>query len=1038
MKGDFTRRSYYDLKKPYTGVLKQQGRVDLDSDWNDYVAIQDHLRHTALKDLVGPCGVPYPSQMASAEDGFRIELSFTDKEEPYLELKLAAGRIYVDGMLCELGDELTQTYKHQESNELYKCQPKEEEPQCDLRLPDAFSPVAHQTDLLYLEVWQRHVTAIEDPDIREIALGGPDTTTRVETVWRLKVEPNVGAVTHAETHLLDCDDAINGWPPPESNAFLTTSVEASSEQPTDPCDIGAEGGYRGLENRLYRVEIHQGGGKDEATFKWSRDNGSVVYGVKAISGKTVELEHVGRDRELSLQAGDWVEVLDDNDELSFAGSILAKITDIDLSKLTVTLNKSIPNEVRRYFRLRRWDQGEDEIKVISAWSEKPRADSAGMNSSVGTPYELENGIRIGFSGGVFKAGDYWVFPARTATGKIDELKQEFPHGIERHYCKLALLTWRRSEGVWGVDVQDCRQRFRPLTELTPMTGCCTVRVGKNGDFSNLQTAIDSLSARGGEVCLLPGDHYLRASVRINQDYLTITGCGRHARIVGPLEGPAFLVEKSHGIRFENLWVETASVQGVMSVSFAQDIVITDCRLLNTDRNRSLSIQSDGVHITGSVLKGGIWIRDGSSSVRIMDNVISDGNGAGVTLCGQDGEEYEVGSRPTIGVVAVTVQGNRIQDMDNSGIANRAPLADLESVVIVDNLISNCARQGPQRLYHHNAVGGIVLHEAEDVRIHGNTIIDNGVENDVLACGVFVDECQGLEVVGNTIRNNGVAGSVLIQGVDFTTMQAGEGKNPRRDQELILAAADNWQAGIVALFVTGRPGTQKTEQTEMSRLGNPAARIHDNTVSCPSGHTLVLAGLGQFSVANNALTTYGLRTQPLEGTELAHGVAIINWGVSPEFAAFGFPPSLGVGARVHFERWPTAAFGYVQPKILPPSGRTLFHGNQITLQITEANVGPALSAAAFLTYGDLSLEDNQFDALYPGGILGHGVAVGTTLRASGNRFSELPDCAYYSYAGMGLLNTATSNQTTHCLWVDGWRTIEQNNLSALCALEESGE
>ena len=41
MKGDFTRFTH-DSTKHYTGVLKQQGRVDLDADWNEHVEIQDH------------------------------------------------------------------------------------------------------------------------------------------------------------------------------------------------------------------------------------------------------------------------------------------------------------------------------------------------------------------------------------------------------------------------------------------------------------------------------------------------------------------------------------------------------------------------------------------------------------------------------------------------------------------------------------------------------------------------------------------------------------------------------------------------------------------------------------------------------------------------------------------------------------------------------------------------------------------------------------------------------------------------------------
>lgn len=36
MKGDFTRRTF-KKEKHYSGVLKQQGRVDLDEDWNESV-----------------------------------------------------------------------------------------------------------------------------------------------------------------------------------------------------------------------------------------------------------------------------------------------------------------------------------------------------------------------------------------------------------------------------------------------------------------------------------------------------------------------------------------------------------------------------------------------------------------------------------------------------------------------------------------------------------------------------------------------------------------------------------------------------------------------------------------------------------------------------------------------------------------------------------------------------------------------------------------------------------------------------------------
>jgi hypothetical protein len=43
--------------------------------------------------------------------------------------------------------------------------------------------------LVYLDVWERHLTALDDPALREVALGGPDTTTRVQTVWQVRAVP---------------------------------------------------------------------------------------------------------------------------------------------------------------------------------------------------------------------------------------------------------------------------------------------------------------------------------------------------------------------------------------------------------------------------------------------------------------------------------------------------------------------------------------------------------------------------------------------------------------------------------------------------------------------------------------------------------------------------------------------------------------------------------------------------------------------------------------------------------------------------------
>src|SRR5205085_308638 len=68
-----------------------------------------------------------------------------------------------------------------------------------------------------------------------------------------------------------------------SKARLTAQAPAAVTPAPGPCVITPVGGYTGLENRLYRVEVHQGGtlggggGTQKVQFKWSRDNAAARH-----------------------------------------------------------------------------------------------------------------------------------------------------------------------------------------------------------------------------------------------------------------------------------------------------------------------------------------------------------------------------------------------------------------------------------------------------------------------------------------------------------------------------------------------------------------------------------------------------------------------------------------------------------------------------------------------------------------------------------------------------------------------------------------
>lgn len=445
MKGNFSRRTF-DRKKHYTEVLMQQGRVQVDADWNEQQAIYQHRIETEARDVIGSCGTPVES------DGFKISVQSDNS------LLIGKGRFYVDGILCE-----------NEEDVLYEKQPY---------LPHAVPPDVvtlleekkAQWAIVYLDVWKRHITALDDTHIREVALGGPDTASRVQTVWQVGILPVIPPREDTSSAHLTCLSQSDGWDQLIAPSTGTLNARAQPlENPTGPCLPPPSAGYLGLENQLYRVEIHissdaQGG----PTFKWSRENGSVVTTVEKFNGTDLTVHDVGPDDILGFAAGQWAEVIDDEKDLKGLPGELALIKSVDATRRVITMETAPTTiDLSLHPKLRRWEQmgpeaTPDGVKMTYDWQ------------------ALEDGIEVLFSQHIqetqatYKTGDYWLIPARTVTGDIEWPPYEIPNvhpiaqppvGIHHHYCRLGLLQLDpRSRKL---HLQDCRKRFPPLTGTLP-------------------------------------------------------------------------------------------------------------------------------------------------------------------------------------------------------------------------------------------------------------------------------------------------------------------------------------------------------------------------------------------------------------------------------------------------------------------------------------------------------------------------------------------------------------------------------------------
>src|SRR5271167_3696229 len=143
MKGDFSRLRFSPAQN-YTAVLQQQGRVALDSDANEQCAINDYLRDTETVDIVGRYGGP------AGDEGFQISILGN-------AIQIGQGRYYVNGLLCDNRQPL-----------LYGNQPFLIAPNVtDAVLLSELSQGSISVIWVYLQVWRRLVTALDDPCLRE-------------------------------------------------------------------------------------------------------------------------------------------------------------------------------------------------------------------------------------------------------------------------------------------------------------------------------------------------------------------------------------------------------------------------------------------------------------------------------------------------------------------------------------------------------------------------------------------------------------------------------------------------------------------------------------------------------------------------------------------------------------------------------------------------------------------------------------------------------------------------------------------------------
>jgi hypothetical protein len=125
-----------------------------------------------------------------------------------------------------------------------------------------------------------------------------------------------------------------------------------------------------------------------------------------------------------------------------------------------------PDPASLHPKVRRWDQSANDVTTLVNGA-VPIRESASSTTAVPADWiDLEDGVQIRFApNGSYRTGDYWLIPARVATGalewpthldaqKIAVADLRPPRGIRHHYAPLGILQTFSAAG--GMGVSDCR------------------------------------------------------------------------------------------------------------------------------------------------------------------------------------------------------------------------------------------------------------------------------------------------------------------------------------------------------------------------------------------------------------------------------------------------------------------------------------------------------------------------------------------------------------------------------------------------------
>ncbi|TCJ12323.1 hypothetical protein EZJ19_12345 [Parasulfuritortus cantonensis] len=473
-------RATFDPERHYSGVYLQQGRMILDADWNELTEIQKAALVAALRDAISGSLVTDGAVPGGAPRVGGLGLVNVASSGNPPDIRIRPGRLYVEGVPAGLAG----------------AAPVPVAGQPDYPIQADYTAAKVR---LYADVWERTVTALEEPALLDAALHGADTATRSQTM--LQVKWCTWDATDPSRQTDPMDPAQN---PAMGDAPLSLKLNLvdSAGDACDPCASQAKADER-IGNYLFRVEVHDYVPQGQwLTLKWSRDNGAEACAVAAMP--------------TGFNQGEWLWEFYDADTERLLGNHFAanpkKLRGLIKATCEAPTDADEPKTYVRQWdgamRIRLSDGQLDpgfpnqdrgvELKPGAAASQAPGRVYFDAGALAVNLERLE--LALACKDRAFVPGDYWLAPVREAADASGDyvLEEAPPAGVRHHYLFLGEIG-KDTKLVAADDAMRRRLAFPPLTDITARdVGFSDQCVGLYAGAKNVQDALDILCAISAE------------------------------------------------------------------------------------------------------------------------------------------------------------------------------------------------------------------------------------------------------------------------------------------------------------------------------------------------------------------------------------------------------------------------------------------------------------------------------------------------------------------------------------------------------------